>query len=154
MAVSCLLSMSPCVRYVLSYSLLPAPARQLYVAQLRYLLLLRIWRQFVFFAKKKTAKKTKRKNCFFLRLTEFSLIWSGVIQKAGIFRSCPLFFCCQGIALTLFFAVKAVCQGIALTLCVKGWKCCLPTSFATQLPKVEYKPFNRLYSQLTFFNFI
>ena len=80
--------------------------------------------------------KTKQKNCFFLRLTEFSLIWSGVLQKAGIFRYCPLFFCCRGIALTLFFAVKAVCQGIALTLCVKGWKCCLPTSFATQLPKV------------------
>ena len=34
-AVSCLLSMSPCVRcYILPYTLLPAPVRQLYVAQL------------------------------------------------------------------------------------------------------------------------
>ena len=41
----------------------------------------------------------------FSHKTQFSIIWSGFFQKAGIFRSCPL-----------FLDVKAVCQGIALTL--------------------------------------
>ena len=112
MAVSSLLSTSPRVHcYVLPYSLRPAPVRQLYVAQWRYLLL-QIWTQFVFLCKKQTPL-----FFFFVHKTDFSIIWSGVFQKAGIFRSCPL-----------LFAVKAVCQGIALMPSVSGWKLCLPKS--------------------------
>ena len=32
---------------------------------------------------------------FCLHKTEFSMLWSGVFQQSGIFRSCPLLFCCQ-----------------------------------------------------------
>ena len=74
MAVSCLLSMSPCVRcYALTYSLLTAPVRQLCVAQLKYLLLLL---QILTHLK----KKKKKKRCFLFFFT-LNIIWSGVFSK-------------------------------------------------------------------------
>ena len=89
-AVSCLLSMSPCVRcYILPYTLLPAPVRQLYVAQLRYLLRLQIWTQVFFFVK----------HCIFCFLFTQNMIFNHMVRrfsKSRDFSNVSPVFCCQG----------------------------------------------------------
>ena len=91
MAVSSLLSTSPRVHcYVLPYSLRPAPVRQLYVAQWRYLLL-QIWTQFVFLCKKQTP-------LFFLFCAQNRLFNNMVrrFSKSGDFSIVSPVFCCEG----------------------------------------------------------
>ena len=69
-------------------------------------------------------KKKKTHFLVFFHQTEFSIKCSGVFQKEGIFRWCPL-----------CFAVKAACEGIASTLSV------IPVTMGTRCfhKKIEFQ---------------
>ena len=69
-------------------------------------------------------KKKKTHFLVFFHQTEFSVKCSGVFQKEGIFRWCPL-----------CFAVKAACEGIASTLSV------IPVTMGTRCfhKKIEFQ---------------
>ena len=118
--------MPPCVRcYVLPYSLLSAPVRQLYVARLRYSLLLQIW--------------TYLKNTllFFLFLVSVAqnLFFNGMARR---FLNSGYFFD----RVPCFLLSRLSVEAFSLTPSAKGWKCCLPTPLViTKHPRI-----NQMYS--------
>ena len=94
MAVSCLLSISPCVRFdVPPYSLLPAPVRQLYVAQWRYLLL-QIWTQFVSFVLVCTKQTFQYRQAFFKKRGFLDCVTCFLLSSLPV-KALPWHFLCR-----------------------------------------------------------